>query len=125
MMKKLLKGSLALLLMLFTFSNTLSAQTQVPIDVVLLNAAPNLAWIQRTDASINVFKGDKFNYSLEVNNAKLKTWLNAYPQEFLAYQKAMDAFFATKNLGDFTSTDQDFYYDMKAQYQMLKILKPW
>jgi len=125
MMKKLLKYNLALLLLMFAFSNSISAQSQEPVDMILMNTAPNLDWIQRTTATVNVFKGDKFNYSLVDNNNKLNTWLNNYPQEFVAYKSAMDEFFRTKTPSDFTPTDNDFYYDLKAQYEMLKTLKPW
>ncbi|MFK5890079.1 MAG: hypothetical protein QM486_05045 [Flavobacteriaceae bacterium] len=122
---KLLKFKIVLLFVLFAFSSELSAQVKEPIDIVLMKAAPNLAWIQRSESSLNVYKGDKFNYSLVENNNKLNNWLNNYPQEFVAYKKAMDEFFRTKTIGDFTSTDQDFYYDLKAQYEILKKLKSW
>ena len=122
---KLLKNYFALLLTFFVFSNLISAQSQEPVDMVLIKNAPNLAWIQRTDATVNVFKGVKFNYSLVENNNKLNNWLNSYPQEFIAYKNAMDNFFKTKEPSDFIESDQDFYYDLKAQYKMLKNLKPW
>ncbi len=122
---KSLKNYLALLLTFFIFSNTISAQSQESVDMVLIKNAPNLTWVQRTDATVNVFKGVKFNYSFVENNKKLNSWLNSYPQEFVAYKKAMDKFFSTKVANDFTPADQDFYYDLKAQYEMLKTLKPW
>ena len=122
---KLLKNYFALLLTFFVFSNSISAQSQEPIDMVLIKNAPNLAWIQRTDATVNVFKGVKFNYSLVENNSKLNDWIKSYPNEFTAYKNAMDTFFKTKKISDFTATDQDYYYDLKAQYEMLKNLKPW
>ncbi|WKD84676.1 hypothetical protein KCTC32516_00010 [Polaribacter huanghezhanensis] len=122
---KLLRNYLALSLMFFIFSNSISAQSQEPIDMIIINNAPNLTWIQRTTATVNVFKGVKFNYSLVENNQKLNNWVNSYPQEFVAYKNAMDEFFRTKKVENFTPTDQDFYYDLKAQYNMLKTLKPW
>jgi len=122
---KLLKNYLALLLTFFIFSNTISAQSQESVDMVLIKNAPNLAWIQRTDATVNVYKGVKFNYSFVENNKKLNNWLNSYPQEFVAYKNAMDRFFKSKKSEDFISTDQDFYYDLKAQYEMLKKIKRW
>lgn len=122
---KLLRNYLAILLTFFIFSNSISAQSQEPIDMVLIKNAPNLAWIQRTNTSVNVFKGVKFNYSLVENNSKLNDWIESYPNEFTAYKNAMDQFFKTKKAEDFSTTDQDFYYDLKAQYEMLKNLNPW
>lgn len=93
---KRLRGYLALLLTFFIFSNSISAQSQEPIDMILINNAPNLTWIQRTEATVNVFKGVKFNYSLVENNSKLNDWIKSYPNEFTAYKNAMDKFFKLK-----------------------------
>lgn len=122
---KLLRNYLAILLTFFIFSNSISAQSQEPVDMILTKNAPNLTWVQRTNTSVNVFKGVKFNYSLVENNSKLNDWIKSYPNEFTAYKNAMDQFFKTKKAEDFSTTDQDFYYDLKAQYEMLKNLNPW
>lgn len=122
---KLLRNYLAILLTFFIFSNSISAQSQEPVDMILTKNAPNLTWVQRTNTSVNVFKGVKFNYSLVENNSKLNDWIKSYPNEFIAYKNAMDQFFKTKKAEDFSTTDQDFYYDLKAQYEMLKNLNPW
>lgn len=115
------------ILLFFLAITTINTKAQVtePIDMILVENAPHLPWIQRSESTENVFKGEKFNYGLEDNNSKINQWLESYPDEFQAYQTAMDDFFKTKTPEDFSESDRDFYYDMKAQYQMIKDLKPW
>ena len=124
MKSKLLRNCLAFAVV-FMVSLSISAQTQEPVDMVLIKNAPNLRWIQRTAATQNVFKGDKFNYRKDENVQLLNHWIVTHPQEFEAYKKALDEFFRTKKVGDFIPSERDYYYDLKAQYQLLKNIKPW
>ena len=110
-----------------SFSFTISAQSEVqePIDVVLAESAPHLSWIQRSDNSENVFQGQKFKYDLAKNNKNIQQWADQYPSEVASYKQAIVKFFKETSVDDLTGQEKDFYYDMKAQYQMIKELLQW
>lgn len=114
-------------LLLFFSITTYSQSTAVkqPVDVVLVNSAPHISWIQRSDASENVYKGEKFNYNLVENNKNIQKWADQYPNEVTSYKQAIELFFKETSVNDFIGQEKDFYYDMKAQYQMIKKLLKW
>ena len=101
------------------------AQELVGVEVVLLEAAPNIPWPRRTESSTKVFKGEKFNYDLEENNLLFQKWITDYPKEVTAYRKAMDQFFKDYTIDRIRESEKDFFLDLKAQYQMIKNLQPW
>lgn len=109
------------------FTITLSAQSEVkaPIDMVLSESAPHLSWIQRSEDSENVFQGQKFKYHIIKNNENIQNWVGQYPSEVTSYKQAIEKFFKETSVNDFTGQEKDFYYDMKAQYQMIKQLLKW
>lgn len=117
----------AIFTMVLFFSITLSAQSASiePADIVLTESAPHLSWIQRSDNSENVFKGEKFNYDLVKNNENIQKWADQYPFEVTSYKQAIENFFKETSANDLTGQEKDFYYDMKAQYQMIKKLLKW
>ncbi len=117
----------AIFTMVLFFSITLSAQSASiePADIVLAESAPHLSWIQRSDNSENVFKGEKFNYDLVKNNENIQKWADQYPFEVTSYKQAIENFFKETSANDLTGQEKDFYYDMKAQYQMIKKLLKW
>jgi hypothetical protein len=63
----------AIFTMVLFLSIILSAQSasKEPADIVLNESAPHLSWIQRSDASGNVFKREKFKYDLVKNNEQV------------------------------------------------------
>ena len=113
--------------MVLFLSITLSAQSETnePIDLVLVKSAPHLTWIQRSDTSENVFKGEKFKYDLVKNNEQIQKWADQYPSEVTSYRQAIEKFFTETSVNDLIGQEKDFYYDMKAQYQMVKKLLKW
>jgi hypothetical protein len=117
----------ALSTMVLFLSITLSAQSasKEPADIVLAESAPHLSWIQRSDASENVFQGEKFKYDLVKNNENIQKWVAQYPSEVTSYKQAIENFFNETSANDLTGQEKDFYYDMKAQYQMIKKLLKW
>ena len=117
----------AIFTMVFFFSITLSAQseTKEPIDLVLVNSAPHISWIQRSDNSENVFQGEKFKYDLVKNNEQIQNWVDQYPSEVNPYRQAIEKFFKETSVNDLIGQEKNFYYDMKAQYQMIKKLLKW
>jgi len=117
----------AIFTMVLFFSITLSAQSASiePADIVLTESEPHLSWIQRSDNSENVFKGEKFNYDLVKNNENIQKWADQYPFEVTSYKQAIENFFKETSANDLTGQEKDFYYDMKAQYQMIKKLLKW
>lgn len=123
--KKKLKNAIFSMVLFFTI--TLSAQSLVNdgVDVVLVKSAPHISWIQRSDASENVFQGEKFKYDLVKNNENIQKWADQYPSEVTSYKGAIEIFFKDTSVNDLTGQEKDFYYDMKAQYQMIKKLLKW
>lgn len=117
----------AIFTMVLFLSMTLSAQseTKEPIDMVLVKSAPHLSWIQRSEASQNVFQGQKFKYDLVENNENIQKWVDQYPSEVTSYRQAIEKFFTETSVNDLIGQEKDFYYDMKAQYQMVKKLLKW
>jgi hypothetical protein len=117
----------AIFTMVLFLSMTLSAQseTKEPIDMVLSESAPHLSWIQRSEASENVFQGQKFKYDLVENNENIQKWVDQYPSEVTSYRQAIEKFFTETSVNDLIGQEKDFYYDMKAQYQMVKKLLKW
>jgi hypothetical protein len=117
----------AMFTMVLLFSIMLSAQSasKEPADIVLAESAPHLSWIQRSDASENVFQGEKFKYDLVKNNENIQKWVDQYPSEVTSYKQAIEKFFNETSANDLTGQEKDFYYDMKAQYQMIKKLLKW
>ena len=117
----------ALITMVLFCTITLSAQSasKESADMVLAESAPHLSWIQRSDASENVFQGEKFKYDLVKNNENIQKWVAQYPSEVTSYKQAIENFFNDTSANDLTGQEKDFYYDMKAQYQMIKKLLKW
>jgi hypothetical protein len=117
----------AIFTMVLFLSMTLSAQseTKEPIDMVLVKSAPHLSWIQRSEASQNVFQGEKFKYNLVKNNEKIQKWVDQYPSEVTTYRQAIETFFKETSVNDLIGQEKDFYYDMKAQYQIVQKLLKW
>jgi hypothetical protein len=117
----------AIFTMVLFFTITLSAQSASNelIDLVLVKSAPHISWIQRSDASENVFQGEKFKYDLVKNNENIQKWVAQYPSEVTSYKQAIENFFNETSANDLTGQEKDFYYDMKAQYQMIKKLLKW
>lgn len=109
------------------FSMALSAQSEskVAVDIVLVKSAPHISWILRSDASENVFQGEKFKYDLVKNNENIQKWADQYPSEVTSYKQAIEKFFKETSVNDLIGQEKDFYYDMKAQYQMIKELLKW
>lgn len=95
------------------------------VDLVLVEAAPNIPWIQRTENTTNVFKGEKFNYDLKENKARFQKWVDNYPKEVQEYKKAIEAFFKQTKMAAVPVSEKDFYYDMQAQYQMIAEMLEW
>ena len=123
--KTFLKNAIFTMVLFFTM--TFSAQTvsKEPADIVLAESAPHLSWIQRSEASQNVFKGEKFKYDLVKNNEQIQKWADQYPSEVTSYRQAIEKFFTETSVNDLIGQEKDFYYDMKAQYQMVKKLLKW
>ena len=117
----------AIFTMVFFLSMTLSSQSETngSIDLVLVKSAPHLKWIQRSDASENVFQGEKFKYDLVKNNEQIQNWVDQYPSEVNPYRQAIEKFFKETSVNDLIGQEKNFYYDMKAQYQMIKKLLKW
>jgi hypothetical protein len=117
----------AIFAMVLFFAISLSAQSASNelIDLVLVKSAPHISWIQRSDASENVFQGEKFKYDLVKNNENIQKWVAQYPSEVTSYKQAIENFFNETSANDLTGQEKDFYYDMKAQYQMIKKLLKW
>ena len=117
----------AIFTMVLFFTITLSAQSasNEPIDLVLVKSAPHISWIQRSDASENVFQGEKFKYDLVKNNENIQKWADQYPSEVTSYKQAIEKFFKETSFNDLNGQEKNFYYDMKAQYQMIKKSLKW
>lgn len=109
------------------FSMALSAQSESnePADIVLAESAPHLSWVQRSETSQNAFQGEKFKYDLVKNNENIQKWADQYPSEVTSYKQAIEKFFKETSVNDLIGQEKDFYYDMKAQYQMIKELLKW
>lgn len=97
----------------------------VAVDRVLMENAPHLPWMQRTESTEQVFKGQRFNYELESNRSKILQWVSEYPAELQAYQEKIPAFFKEFPADTFKGQEQDFYYDIKAQYELIAQLLNW
>lgn len=93
--------------------------------MVLVESAPHISWIQRSDSSENIYQGEKFKYNLVENNKNIQKWVDQYPSEVTAYKQAIEKFFKETSVNDITGQEKDFYYDMKAQYQMIKKSLKW
>lgn len=117
----------AIFTMVLFLSMTLSAQSEAkePIDLVLIRSAPHLSWVQRSDTSENVFQGEKFTYDLVKNNQQIQKWVDQYPSEVTSYKQAVEKFFKETSVNDLIGQEKDFYYDMKAQYEMVQKLLKW
>lgn len=96
-----------------------------PVEMILVEKAPHLPWVQRTESTEQVFKGQRFNYALESNQERFRSWAQEFPAELEAYRKSMPGYFKANSADDFKGQEQDFYYDMLAQYQMIKQLQGW
>jgi hypothetical protein len=120
-----LKNAISTMVLLFTITLSAQSASKEPVDMVLVESAPHLSWIQRSDASENVFQGEKFKYDLVKNNENIQKWVAQYPSEVTSYKPAIENFFNETSANDLTGQEKDFYYDMKAQYQMIKKLLKW
>jgi hypothetical protein len=127
LLRRNLKALILAIIMLAPITNSLSAQTETkePIDMVLVNSAPHIPWIERTEESKNAFKGEKFKYEQEKNNERIQSWVKQYPSEVTPYRQAIEKFFKETSVNDLVGQEKDFYHDMKAQYQMIKKLFKW
>jgi hypothetical protein len=100
----------ALSTMVLFFSIMLSAQSasKEPADIVLAESAPHLSWIQRSDASENVFQGEKFKYDLVKNNEHIQKWVDQYPSEVTSYKQAIEFFFNETSANNFSTDYENF-----------------
>jgi hypothetical protein len=120
-----LKNAISTMVLFFSIMLSAQSASKEPADIVLAESAPHLSWIQRSDASENVFQGEKFKYDLVKNNENIQKWVDQYPSEVTSYKQAIEKFFNETSANDLTGQEKDFYYDMKAQYQMIKKLLKW
>ncbi|GEM_PF-6148858 len=117
--------SFLVLLFLGVNANNGLAQDNGSIDLILVEAAPNLPWIMRTESSEDVFQGEKFNYALTENNDRFQNWIDNFPDEVNNYKSTIETFLKDTSHEDVNESEKDFYHDMKAQYQMIKNLMSW
>lgn len=113
--------------LLIVFSMQANAQDQVikPVDLVIVESAPHMPWMLRTESTVNVFKGEKFNYDLKTNKTRLQKWIDTYPAEVATYRSAVESFFKSTDIQAVPVSEQGYYYDMRAQYQMLAEMLEW
>jgi hypothetical protein len=127
LLRRNLKALILALIMLAPISNSLSAQSdaKAPIDLVLIESAPHIPWIQRVAPTENESTDGKIKYEQEKNTERIEKWVEQYPSEVTPYRQAMEKFFKETAVNDLAGQEKDFYHDMKAQYQMIKKLLKW
>jgi hypothetical protein len=103
-----LKNVIFTMVLFCTLTFSAQSATKEPIDIVLVESAPHLSMIQRSDALENIFQGEKFKYDLVKNNEHIQKWVAQYPSEVTSYKQAIEKFFKVTSANNFSTGYENF-----------------
>ena len=118
--KNFLKNVIFTIAFIFTF--TISAQSDSEIrtakDNPVMQAAPHLPEMLRSNDGDKLFYGVKYTYKADENEKTLKEWSVNYPNEVDSYKVAIAKYLNDTDVTKLSAADQNTFYDLKSQWLM-------